>query len=296
VFCSLPGCGKGALNAFLKGVLGSKNIAVIIRVDRYFGNNFNSHTSMKLLKIFEEMQDNGSGVRFKDRIKGEITSDVEELERKNQDVLSVRHCSRFFFNTNNKNSMYVDPHCRRYTIHMMNGKFADNQEYFAPIWEEIENPDFLKCAFDFLKNREYSTAAVRKCFSNQNKLDQKLSSLPSGLKFIKSFVEERFAGPTNHKAGDTGFDYRFRCADIKELFKQEGGKPSSLMTQLKHLNIMTKKGKIDSLSGSTTFVLLNPIDIENSFKQYLKDDEFKLDFKIEEDPEEQQPDDDLLDL
>lgn len=274
-FYSKQGCGKGLLANFVSLMIGSTNVVTIRDARRYFDNSFNSESCFKLLKVFEELSDKGAAYVHFDRLKDEITNQYEYLESKGFDRVRVRSCARYWFFTNHENSLYVEPDQRRYTLHKINPRYAKNRQYFRPIANEINDPKFIKAAFDWFANRVYSVDSVNEIFVNNYQKEQKLAHLPNGLKFIKEFIEENLED-TKYEKGDPF--YRFKSSDlVKQFFDKYGGRRTTLVTQLKNigLNIVQKKLK----GGYTTSVYeIFPPDIEIKFQELLEDPSFKFDY------------------
>jgi len=71
-----------------------------------------------------------------DRLKGDQAKKYERIEKKGIDAYTIRNCARFWFFTNNRNATRVEGGARRNTYHEISGRYANNIEYFKPIWEE----------------------------------------------------------------------------------------------------------------------------------------------------------------
>lgn len=274
LFYSPQGCGKGMLYDFMKKMLGSSNCVSIINTDAYF-KNFNKDTSNKILKCFEEVSEKGSAFSNHNRLKGEMTSDIERIENKGVDAITVRHCARYWFFTNNENALYIENDDRRNTLVKINGRHAQDDEYFAPIWNEINNMQFLKCAFNFFSNRIYNESNVRKAFVSDYKREQKLNNLGSGIQFIIDYIQDNFNKVENK-------DNFILKEDISSSFSNyccENGtkyKLSTLKTQLNKIDIKYQRKRINNERG--LYYIINTHIIEQRIKKYIKDDKWQFIF------------------
>jgi len=188
-FLSIPGCGKGLMAQWFNNVLGNQLVYTITNPERYFKNSFNSSSTFKLVKIFEELK-SGFGENFHDRMKAEITCKTENLEHKGSDVLVVPHFARFWFFTNNENSIYVDPHERRFTIHKCSSARVNDREYFNDLVNEIENKDYLIAAFKYLSTYKYDPGFVQVCYETEIKRARKEHCFNQGVKSVIDFVTD----------------------------------------------------------------------------------------------------------
>ena len=240
LFYSPQGCGKGLLAKFMNKLLGINNVVTIINTDDYFESRFNSHVTNKLLKIFEEVSEKGSAFKNHNRLKGEITSDQEKIEKKNFDSYINNHYARFWFFTNNINTLYVEHDCRRYTFHKINSKYANDISYFKPIWELISDQDFMISAFNYFKNRKYKVVDVMKAFDTKYKNEQKQINLSLGIKFLIDFIQTKFKKISNEsiKISAKYFDkeYKNYCCNIGSRYHLE-----TFRTQLSKLGLPKPK-------------------------------------------------------
>ena len=113
-----------------------------------------------------------------------LRSETERIEPKGIDPYYNRHCARFWYFTNNENSLYIENDDRRHTLHKISTKHRQNFEYFKPIWEEIKDVEFLKNAFEYFATREYDEKNVMKSYTTQYKKEQKDANLPNGMSTV----------------------------------------------------------------------------------------------------------------
>lgn len=282
LFYSKQGTGKTLLGDWMRDMLGSNNVVSIVRTDRYLNNTFNSQFQAKLLKLFEEVAEKGAAHTMSNILKGEITAKTEFVERKGREPVEIRNCARFWFFTNNENALYVEADNRRYTLHKVSNEHANNLAYFTPIIEELKNRQFIKACFDFFAKRKYNPQNVRSVYVNTYQVAQKLANLSSGIRFIKSYVEERFGNLDLHTEN---FDekeldnmvYRVKFQDLVNQFN-EFGKAATLKTQLEHIGLNPIRMRPGKGQPGVMCVVLYPPDVEKRIREHIKDDKFKFDY------------------
>jgi hypothetical protein len=281
LFYSPQGCGKGLLAKFLTKLLGIKNTTTIIDTENYFSTKFNYNSAHKLLKIFEEVSDKGGAFKNHNRLKGEITSETERVEKKGIDAYSTRHCARYIFNTNNKNCLYIENDGRRITMHEVKNKYANNYNYFKPLWELVADVDFLKSAFEYFSNRKYDIKNVMKAYDTKYKFEQKITNLPNSILFLIDFIEQNYDEAVNKnfliKKIEFNSKYREYCHEngVKYHLK-------TMQTQFLKLGIEKCKRKIVKFGNNSpkkyTIFYINPHKIQSLLRSYLKNENFKFNF------------------
>jgi hypothetical protein len=282
LFYSPQGCGKGLLYKFMAKILGIANSITITNTDVYFDNNFNSDVSNKILKVFEEVSEKGSAFKNHNRLKGEQTSENERLEPKGIDAYYNRHCARFWYFTNNENSLFIENDDRRHTLHRVKNTHANNYEYFKPMWDDMKNTTYLKSAFDFFANRVYTEKNVMNAYTTDYKKEQKNANLSNGVKFIIKMIEDEYKlEDVDHKVQSLVIKdkYKLYCEDqgIKYQFK-------ALNTQIKKIGIKEPKrssivtDEDDDHTKRMYCYVFNSQKIQNDMSDFLKDPDYKFDF------------------
>lgn len=274
LFYSKQGTGKGLLSDFMRGLIGQSNHVIIKDFNRYM-EKFNSAYSNKLLKVFEELPEKGGAFTKSDKLKSQIDQKTENVEPKGFKAYEIAHFARFWFFTNNENTLYIEGCDRRYTLHKINGRYANNKEYFAPMWAEIENEQFLKNAFEYFATREYDVMNAMKTYDTQYKKEQKEANLPKAVKFIVEHITKTYGEAKNE-------DLNIKVAVISTLYKawcDDGyGKyhKGAMLTQLGRIDMKPKR---ISHNGSRAMRFsFNLMNIQNSIRDYLKDDSFTFKF------------------
>lgn len=199
IFYGPQGSGKSLIGIFLTNLFGRNNSVTFINLSKAF-DKFNGIGVHKLVKIFEELGDkngkfNKQAADNGDFLKGMITALFEMVEDKGIDAYQTIHCARYVFFTNHEANLNIETGCRRYTMHSVSGEKAKNNKYFAPIWKEINNPAFMKCAFEYFANREYDEKDIMECYNTRYKKDQVVDSLGMGHKYLKYLVENDYETP-----------------------------------------------------------------------------------------------------
>ena len=281
LFYSKQGCGKGMLFEFMEKLLGSSNVISIVNTDTYFDKSFNLSTTNKLLKVFEEVSEKGSAYKNHDRLKGEQTNKLERVEPKGIDAYENRHVARYWYFTNNENSLYIEADDRRTTLHKISDEHQNNYEYFKPIWAEIKDSNFLKSAFEFFCDRKYDNKNVINSYCTSYKKEQKNVNLGNGVKFMLHFISKYFKVIEDR-------DWRVTTGYFKEKYKKYcedmGGKYniSGLNTQIKKIGIVKPKQYrfVDKIYGGDTIwkycYTINTFKLQNDMREYLQDDTFEL--------------------
>jgi hypothetical protein len=286
LFYGEQGTGKGTFVEFIKRLLGSNNVVTIENIDTYL-DKFNADMAFKSIKVLEEIEDNGKAYTNHNRIKADMKKTTERMEDKYKKAVTLKHFSSYIFNTNNKKSLKIEASDRRFTCHMVSDAHADNTEYFNSIYEELQNVQFMKNAFEFFAEREYNKNMVRKAFTNYFKIQQKLSDMPIGLKFTKNLIEEGINKKYCLK------DDLVKAVHVHQQYKDWCGKngctqyynETTFKDQLKLIKIEQKRYE---RNGTKLYCYnFNKETVEIAFKIYLKatDFVFNIDeyYKIQED-------------
>ena len=279
LFISKQGSGKGTLTKFMERLLGISNVVVLQDPETYFNTNFNTSSTNKLLKVFEELSVGGSAYKNYNKLKGEITSDTERVEPKGINAYNIKHCARYWFYTNHElGSLYIEGDDRRFTIHKVKDTYANNVEYFTPINKEIQDDDFIYSAFKFFSNRKYELKNVLSSYTNKHKDKQKLNNLPVAIQYIINYIETNYKKTKDKDnyilLSDIKSDYKMYCFDngTKYNFK-------TMTTQLDKIKIKSVRKQING--KRCLYININTKTIENEIKKYLRND-FKFDYYEED--------------
>lgn len=283
MFYTRQGNGKGLLAEFVSKLIGPDHFISFENTDAYFGN-FNADHANKILKVFEEVSDKGTAFKNHDRLKGDQSKKYERIEPKGVNAYQLRHCARYWYFTNNPQALHIEGDDRRVTCHKSSNKYANNIEYFAPIWDEIRDIQFCKAAFEYFATRNYTFKSVSSCFENDFKKDQKEMNLCSTHQFLKYFVENGWdikSDKSKIKCTDLTEEYSNWCKTTGTDFKQQ-----TFKTQLAKLDIVSHKVRYNGIG--TRCYILDPTILKQKFSVLLNDPnfEFKGDDYIDEAIEE----------
>ena len=269
---SKQGIGKTLFGFFMAKILGSDHVISFENADEYF-QKFNLHTANKLLKIFEEVAEKSSAFTKYNQLKGDQTKKVEKIEPKGLESFTTAHCARFWYFTNNENALYIEGDDRRHTLHRCNNRYANNLEYFGPIWEEVNDLNFCKSAFEFFAERKYDVKNVLVHFDTVYKNEQKEANLPNGILFIKELIENNYWNIPN----DMG---RIKGKNITNVFSQWCSRygfkynMKAFRTQIKKIGL--ELGKLRVSAGTISGYNINHKRMEKKFKELLKNDKFEF--------------------
>jgi len=292
-FYGRQGIGKTTFASFLSALIGNNNCVS-------YSNNldglrqFNSESSAKLVKVFEEVETKGTMYKNHNRIKGEITDKKTRSEKKHKDAVYMRNCARLFMFSNNKDGIYVEGDCRRFTFHACNSQYACNNSYYTPIIKEIEDIDLMRTIFEYFATREYEYTLITKCFDTEFKNQQKMKDLPHGIKFIVDLGKDNFTYYSTWCKETKDVLYREDKVPLKKLktaynhwCEEQDRKPNfqTLKTQLDKLDIKLKPRVryLQNPEKRADCYILNKEILEETLKIYFRNPNYKLIQDVDED-------------
>jgi hypothetical protein len=278
LFYSPPGCGKGLLMSFIKKLIGERLVGEITDVDSYFGR-FNKDLKGNLVNILEECGDAGRAFKEFNRIKADITKETLRVEGKFMDAQHVRNTARMLFFTNHRNALYTESNDRRITYHELSTKYADNKEYFEPLFDEINNPLFCRAAFEYLATRPYKATNVRTCINTAYKKSRKLEDLNQTLRFVKELVEDNYPIYTCEGDSDRGPDSFIVVVRNIHNNLPPGLKVNTFTTQLQKIDMSVKRIAFGGSSQRRRAYVFNTAELERKYSELLKDPTFKFDIE-----------------
>ena len=324
LFFGLPGTGKSLIGYFLTNLFGIDNSYTFINLDAAFGK-FNVSTVNKIIKNFEEIgskygKNNKQLSEFADLLKGMITAEDESIEGKCKDAYKVYHFAMYIFFTNHESCLNIENTCRRYTMHRLRSEFAKNKQYFAPIWKELKNKNFMKSAFEYFANRKYNEDDIQECYETVYKQDQKIDSMASGIKYLKYLIENNYKTPIPNSTilRQVKLDEGWIRADILSQYYIDWVRVNSgtfaankcstagFTTQLRNIGVLAKSHKFPLKDGTkgpkggTKGPNERCFEIDEKtlipkFKQYLENTSFEFD-KLESDDKVDDKDDKVNDI
>jgi hypothetical protein len=212
LFCSEQGGFKDGFHKFLSLLIGSQYSIGYINIDNFF-KGFNKDQESKLLITINEIAEGSSdSAAFKrhNELKGRITQQELRIEPKGVDPYNVKDYARYFTFTNHERSLMVENSDRRYVMIKSNNEKCNDTVYFKPLFDSLDDIDFMKNAFSYFAMRDISQFDNHKGIESEFKNEQKLNCLSSTLTFIKDFWTNG-----EHEIDD---DFRIHTGDLYELF------------------------------------------------------------------------------
>jgi hypothetical protein len=214
------GMGKGTLFRLLESLFGIY-VAEINDIEQIFGK-FTSMISAKLVIFIDEAE--GSKIWSKDGpIKTHITEKTVKIEQKGVDAYNEDSFGRYFFATNEENSIKIAPGERRMFVIGNNCPLIVDEDNFN-INDIIENQQYTKVLFEYLKTRPIKYKSMNDWQRNRPITDLyndlRENTIEYCAKFINELVNEHVLIQTNKKIDSPGHveDYTIKM-DIDTLFQ-----------------------------------------------------------------------------
>jgi len=192
-------------------LLGEDLVISFESVDDFF-SNFNAEQSCKLLIMINEISESGMGVsdgmKRHNKLKGLITGKTLRVEKKGVDAIRVNDYSRYILFSNFE-GMYVENTDRRGVYIKSDSTHANDSVYFKPLWDSLDDLDFIKSAFSFFAHRDISLFNAHKGPHSEFKNEMKVKCLNSALSFIKDLWQYK----------DLDDEFRIHTGDLYQLYK-----------------------------------------------------------------------------
>jgi len=180
-------------------------------VDDFF-SNFNAEQSCKLLIMINEISESGmgasDGMKRHNKLKGVITGKTLRVEKKGIDAIRVNDYSRYMLFSNFE-GMYVENTDRRGVYIKSDSSHANDSVYFKPLWDSLDDLDFIKSAFSFFAHRDISLFNPHKGPHSEFKNEMKVKCLNSALSFIKDVWQYK----------DLDDEFRIHSGELYQLYK-----------------------------------------------------------------------------
>ncbi len=272
VFQSDQGTGKRHFFDFMSDMLGAAHVMYIEDMGNYM-QKFNEDQSMAILKVFEEVKGKGDSYVNNDRLKCDITKTVIRIEIKNGAILNMRHCSRYWFFTNHRDTLHVEASDRRLVYHSISNEHANDWDYFEPIVDELRNVDYIRACFEYFAELPYEEKLVMNAITTDYKNEQKLDSLSLPLSFVREFMEDGMIEGFNvmerdgDKVNSVAFFEMFGRWCVTNRHTQCSLKAFYKSVAL--VGISSKNGRING-GDPEKIVTLNNQSVRNGFSHYLK--------------------------
>lgn len=223
---------KDGLFQFISKLIGYKYCVDFINIDNFF-NNFNFEQEAKLITLINEISEGGFGTEgFKrhNEYKGKITGKKLRVEKKGIDAYFVNSYSRYINFTNFDRSMLIENSDRRFVMIKSNSEMANNTIYFKPLFDSMEDIDFMKSAFSFFAHRDISLFNPHNGPNSIFKDESKLNSLNNTLTFIKDLWDFR----------DFDDEFRIHTSALYSLFDKVYRREYGISTGLKRVTFKSQ--------------------------------------------------------
>ena len=253
VYQSEQGMFKDGLHELNKKLLGENLVISFESVDDFF-SNFNSEQSCKLLIVINEISEGGIGVsdgmKRHNKLKGLITGKKLRVEKKGVDAFRVSDYSRYMLFSNFENCIYVENTDRRGVFIKSDNKYANDSVYFKPLWDSLDDLEFIKSAFSYFAHRDISLFNAHRGPETDYKNEIKMKCMNTSLSFIKDLWQFKdFDEEFRIHTGDLYQLYKFYCSEygIGKPLKRLTFKDSLEKIKLKELStqFVYKKGELE---------------------------------------------------
>ena len=189
VFTGAQGVGKDMFGNCLNNLVGKEKSLILGSMEDLF-RNFNKEQEGVLLTTLNEISDKGIHINKHDQLKHLITRKYVKIEMKGLESYEIPHLSRYLCFSNKENILKVEATERRFLMIKTNNSIANNHEYFKPLWEQIENVDFLKSMMKYYSTLDITNFIVRDLPNTQYKDEQKVLNLSNPLSFVMDMCKD----------------------------------------------------------------------------------------------------------
>ena len=151
IFKSVQGVGKDLFfNWFGNKIIGNKYYFNDVNTDTIFGT-FNSNLENKIMIVINETSISSTKDQI-ELIKGCITADKFNINKKGLKSYENKNNTCFIFLTNNKNPIKIDVDDRRFVGIECNNTYANNNEYIKNLINDINDENITRSFYDLLIN------------------------------------------------------------------------------------------------------------------------------------------------
>jgi len=180
------GCGKSTLGEVFGKLLGPHH--KIADSPRYLTGQFNSHMEDCLLLQIEE----GFWAGDKEalgRLKGLITSSQQMIEGKGRDPVQMDNHVHLLMTSNESWVVPAGMEERRFCVLDVSDAVFQNSEYFAAIWDEMENGGY-EAFLQYLMDFDLSAVNLRDIPQTEALFEQKIRGLSAELAWWYQCLQE----------------------------------------------------------------------------------------------------------
>jgi len=167
------GTGKGTLLKPLGQIFGAHYLHAT-SPEQIIGK-FNSQLENKIMIFADEFFAGSKGST--DKLKAMITEKTGSIERKGIDRISLPDYSRIIMATNHENVISIERDERRYFYLEVSDRYKQNREYFKPLHETVDKPDFAGRLLTYLMNIDITDFEPRHVPKTKALEEQKIDNL-----------------------------------------------------------------------------------------------------------------------
>lgn len=190
LFKSKQGLGKNSIYRLLHHMIGVQYCGYTDNPELHLFGDFNSILASRLLMLVDEMR--GSvGFKHSERLKGLITGDNIEINRKGQERITMPNHVHYMFFTNKDFPVKVDEDDRRCMLISSDLDPLDASYYLRLEEQIIPNPQVQRLFYDFLMLRDVKHKNWKDRPETQFSKDSKEVSRPYSLRFVISFLSDK---------------------------------------------------------------------------------------------------------
>jgi hypothetical protein len=198
VIHSPQGGGKDLLGQFITILVGQYHALKYGNV-RDWLQKHNIEQQGKLFMVLNEISDRGEAFKNHNEIKGKTDEKRQRFEPKGLEVFYLNNYARYIFFSNNLNALFIENSDRRYHMVKHSGEKCNDWDYFAPMWEEIKDKNFLLSAFAYFSKRDISGWKPSQLPSNDYRETQKMAGISSPYRFLTEALKGDFEFNPNYK-------------------------------------------------------------------------------------------------
>lgn len=184
----LEGTGKTTLNEIIKKIIGEKYCYITARPEKTIFDRFNDVLSNKIYVNINEPDFNSFKGSFEE-FKSLITDSTINIESKGKPKITLSNYMTFLITTNNEKLFSLSSTDRRFYFIKTSDKIANDTDYFNMLYENINNPKFIKTIYLKLKillDKNYNF----NLFQKNNKTTLHLNLLDNSKNPFYSFLQE----------------------------------------------------------------------------------------------------------
>lgn len=250
VMHGVEGCGKGTFMEAMGRTLGRhyKHLTQ----ESHLTGQFNGHMQDAMLVFADEVTYGGSR-KTSGNLKALVTEPKLMVERKGVDAYSFKNCARIGIASNEDWFIPAGPQSRRWFVLEVSDKYAQNDRWFTPIYEEMDNGGIEAMMYELMERKITSnlkTAPVTDALLEQRDrfAESRFDSLQA---WMFDVLEARDVGAMCFESDsleDTGWASIVSKPDLYGVYKawcNNSGLATQPITKSRFYNEITRYGFIE---------------------------------------------------